>query len=182
MIKLIATGIWVCVVTLVAVYFSIQMATAPVDTGKKEEKIELEAAKGELNTIPVFENGEVIGYFLVKLSYEVDKAKAEHAVTPVPVMITDELYTSLVGDKIINLTSTKDFNLEEFKKHITEVINKRAHDELVHNINVEQLDYISKVDLAGRQGPKPVANENGKPFVEPKAEIPGAIDPRPAKH
>jgi hypothetical protein len=29
MIKLVLTGVWVCVVTLAAVYFSVQMATAP---------------------------------------------------------------------------------------------------------------------------------------------------------
>ena len=182
MIKLIVTGIWVCIVTLGAVYFSIQMATAPAKSEKKEEKVELEAVKGDLNSIPVFQDGAVVGYFLVKFSYEADKALAEKLITPAPVMITDELYSSLVGDKIINLSSTKDFNLEEFKKHITEVINKRAGSELVHNLNVEQLDYISKADLADHQGPKAIENENGKPFVEHKAEIPGAIDPRPPKH
>lgn len=182
MVKLIITGIWVCVVTLAAVYFSIQMATAPAETAKKEEKIELEAVKGELNSIPVFKDGAVVGYFLLKFSYEADKAKAEHVTTPIPVMITDELYTSLVGDKIINLADTKDFDLNAFKKHIQETINKRAGSELIQNVVVEQLDYISKADLAGHQGPQPVANENGKPFVEHKAEIPGAVDPRPTKH
>ncbi|MEN9894175.1 MAG: hypothetical protein RIR97_27 [Pseudomonadota bacterium] len=182
MIKLVGTGIWVCIVTLAAVYASISMANAPPKAEKADEKLELEAVKGDLNSIPVFRDGAVIGYFLVKLSYEADKAKLEKAVTPVPVMITDELFTSLVGDKIIDIANTKDFKLDAFKAHIAEVINKRAGEELVHNVNVEQLDYISKDDLANRQGPVPIADENGKPLVEHKAEIPGEKEARPAKH
>jgi hypothetical protein len=182
MIKLVGTGIWVCIVTLAAVYASISMANAPPKAEKADEKLVLEAVKGDVNSIPVFKDGAVTGYFLVKLSYEADKAMLEKAVTPVPVMITDELFTSLVGDRMIDLSSTKDFKLDEFKKHITEIINKRAGVELIHNVNVEQLDYISKDDLANHQGPEPVAGENGKPLVAHKAEIPGEKDARPAKH
>jgi hypothetical protein len=170
--KLIITGIWVCIVTLASVYFSIQMASKPVETAPVEDKPELETINGEMVSFPILEDGRVRGYFLTRLTYEVDKAKV--AVSPVPLadVLTDVLYTELVGNKIINLTDNREFNLDEFRKTIVETVNKKMGEGTVANVLVQQLDYLTKEDITGEQDPRPVADKNGKPYVVYKPEPP----------
>lgn len=42
MLKLLLTGVWVCAVTLGAVYFSVQMATAPAPDEAGAKKADLQ--------------------------------------------------------------------------------------------------------------------------------------------
>jgi hypothetical protein len=78
MIKLLATGVWICAVALASVYFSVQL------TNKKEPVQEdpamfggLETVRGEVTSIPVISSGAVQGYFLTRLSYTIDPAKIQ---------------------------------------------------------------------------------------------------------
>jgi hypothetical protein len=64
MFKLVASGVWVVAVALVAVYFSVQSSLAPkVDTEAAARQANEETIRGELTSLPVFENGDVKGYF-----------------------------------------------------------------------------------------------------------------------
>ena len=75
MLKLLLTGVWVCAVTLGAVYFSVQLATAPAPGEAGAKKANLQLVKGESITIPVINDGGVNGYFLSRISLRVDKTK-----------------------------------------------------------------------------------------------------------
>jgi hypothetical protein len=170
--KLIITGIWVCIVTLASVYFSIQMASKPVETTPVEDKPELETINGEMVSFPILDDGRVRGYFLTRLTYEVDKAKVAASPVPLADVITDVLYTELVGNKAINLTDNRDFNLDEFRKTIIETVNKKMGEGLVVSVLVQQLDYLTKQDITGEEDPHPVTDNNGKPYVVYKPEPP----------
>ena len=56
MVKLVLTGVWVCLVTLAAVYFSVQMATAPVTDPNAAKTPAQEFVMGEPINIPVISN------------------------------------------------------------------------------------------------------------------------------
>ena len=65
MLKLIATGLWVCIVTLAAVWFSISQATKPPESADAAKaKVDTEVVKVETISIPVISKGGVKGYFL----------------------------------------------------------------------------------------------------------------------
>ncbi|MDZ7927809.1 MAG: hypothetical protein U5L46_12330 [Agrobacterium sp.] len=49
MLKLLLTGVRLCAVTLGAVYFSVQMATAPSSGDEAAKKASLQLVKGESN-------------------------------------------------------------------------------------------------------------------------------------
>ena len=148
MIKMLATGVWICVVALGSVYFSVQSAT-------KKEVVEpvpemfggLETIRGEVISVPVISSGAVQGYFLTRLSYTVDPLKIEKLSIPVGELITDSLYSSLVGEPIIDFPDMERFDLEAFKTQIRESLNQRVGEELFHEVIVEQIDYLSKEDI-----------------------------------
>ena len=127
MLKLLLTGVWVCAVTLGAVYFSVQMATAPGDEAG-EKKTNLQLVKGESITIPVINDGGVNGYFLSRISLRVDKDKMAKIELPATQLITDDLFTLLAGSSMVNIANISTFDPEAFKQRIREGLNKRLDD------------------------------------------------------
>jgi hypothetical protein len=155
MIKVLGTGIWIAIVALVAVYFSVQMAMAPkVDEELVARRATEETVKLELTSLPVVKNGKVEGYFLTRLSFVVNKVKMAEIHIPIDVLVTDELFTSLVGDHMIDISSHQDFDVEAFRNRIKEALNKRLGDEVVYDVLVQQIDYLSKDDLRSNVGQK----------------------------
>ncbi|MBP1853147.1 hypothetical protein [Rhizobium halophytocola] len=148
MIKLLIAGIWVCVVTLGAVYFSVDMATAPEKPADDANRPALELVRGETLTIPVFSSDGVKGYFLGRISFQMDKAKMAGQDLPMKELMTDELFTLLVGNKMVDLSNTSAFDLQGFRDHLKTDLNARLGQPLIQEVLVEQLDYLSKEDIA----------------------------------
>lgn len=148
MLKLIITGIWVAAVTLGSVYFSIQMSKAP-DPGAEEaaKKAVQELVRGETITYPVIAQGRVEGYFLARVSFVTDKTRLSEIKLPIPEMLTDELYTELVGDKVIRVGDNRNFDLKAFKARVKEALNYKLGAEVILGVVVEQIDYLTKEEL-----------------------------------
>lgn len=148
MLKLIITGIWVAAVTLGSVYFSIQMSMPPDPNAEEAAKKAVqELVRGEVVTYPVIAQGRVEGYFLARTSFIADKSKLGDITLPIPEMLTDEMYTELVGDKVIRVTDNRNFDLKAFKGRVKEALNHKLGAEVVLDVVVEQIDYITKEEL-----------------------------------
>ncbi|MFB9950196.1 hypothetical protein ACFFP0_15140 [Rhizobium puerariae] len=167
MVKLLLTGLWVCIVTLGAVYFSVQMSAAPAPVDEEAKKKELlELVRGESITIPVISDGAITGYFLSRVSFMMDKAKIKDVKLPMAELTTDELFTLLIGNRMVDLAKPGAFDLEKFRSSIRDGLNRKLGDGLVAEVLVEQLDYLSKEDIRnnasrGNKNPNP-----GKKIVE----------------
>lgn len=148
MLKLIITGIWVAAVTLGSVYFSIQMSKAP-DPALEEanKKASQTLVRGEVVTYPVIAQGRVEGYFLARTSFVADKTKLADITLPVPEMLTDEMYTELVGDKVIRVGDNRNFDLKAFKDRVKQALNQKLGAEVVLDVVVEQIDYVTKEEI-----------------------------------
>ncbi len=181
MLKLVISGVWVAIVALIATYFSVQMALAPkVDEAAAARKAAEETVRGELTSLPVIEDGAVKGYFLTRLSYVVDKVKVAAIHVPLEVMITDELYTSLVGDKMIDLEHRSSFDVAAFREMIKEAVNKRLGQEVVFDVLIEQIDYLSKEDLRASMAQKKGTIQSGESIVKGEAPKDGTAAEKPA--
>ncbi len=171
MFKVVAAGIWVCIVALGAVYFSVQMGTQPPVDEAAAKKAALEVVKGESITVPLLKNGEVNGYFIGRISFMMDKEKLKDGEPPITEYMTDELFSLLVGNQMIDIADPKAFKLDEFKKMVKEDLNKRMGGEIIADVLVEQLDYLSKDDIRiGQSGGKA---KPPQPMVTPE-KLPGA--------
>lgn len=148
MIKLLITGVWICGVALASVYFSVQIAN------RKEDEVPipamfggLESVRGPVTSIPVIADGAVRGYFITRLSYTIDGNKAELMTVPVQDLVTDVLYSALVGDQLIDYPHMKRFDLDGFKAYIRDALNDRLGDKVFYDVIVEQIDFLSKSDI-----------------------------------
>jgi len=171
MIKLIGTGVWIVVITLASVFFSMKLASAPkVDTAAADREAALEFVSGYVTTVPVIGEGGVSGYLLTKLAYKANKDLAAKQVVPLPQMITDELYTLLVGKKMIDVASAGSFDLDAFRATVKDGLNKRFGAEVIDEVFVEQIDYITTAAVQDPAPKRGVTIAKGKVPVEKPAE------------
>lgn len=155
MIKLVLTGVWVCAVTLASVYFSVNMATAPAPAASDSKQSALELVKGESITVPVIGNGAVNGYFLGRVSFMMHKDLIQGLDLPLTEMTTDELFSLLVGNKMVDVSNIKAFDPAVFREEIKKGMNERLGGDYVAEVMLEQLDYLSKEDVKESSGGKP---------------------------
>lgn len=169
MLKLVLIGAWVAVVALGSVYASIEMSK-PVDPAAEaaKKKAVEELVRGEMVTFPVITDGSVEGYFITKTSYIVDKTKMAEVTLPVPALLTDELYSALVGDKVIRVKENQGFDLKAFRERIKTALNKRLGNDVVIDVIVEQVDYLSKDDIRRSQEQKTSLKNGGEKIVSEK--------------
>lgn len=92
------------------------------------------------------------GYFLSRISLRVDKTKMAKIELPATQLMTDELFTLLAGSSMVNIANISTFDPEAFKQRIREGLNKRLDDEVVEDVLIEQLDYLSKADIREQNG------------------------------
>jgi hypothetical protein len=170
MLKLLLTGLWVCIVTLGAVYAAVQMSAPPAPVDEEAARKEaLQLVRGESLTIPVISDGMITGYFLGRFSFMMDKEKVKGVELPLTELTTDEMFTLLVGDKMVDLGNPGAFELETFRTKIKENLNGRLGEGLVTEVLVEQLDFLSKEDIRTN-----IAREGKRP-VQPTKIIEGAV-------
>jgi hypothetical protein len=188
MIKLLLTGVWVAGLTLGSVYVSMRHASAPIESSEEQARLAVqEYVPGEMITVPVLRNGGVQGYFLTKLSFAADKTKVKTLPVPLKETVTNALFDILVGRQLINVEDTSTFDLANFKTVVKDGLNKQMDGEVIFEVLVEQLEYLSKEDVArvanqdNRRQPKPVAivDKNGATAHD---AIPGAGEAAAAGH
>jgi len=95
----------------------------------------------------VIRDGAVQGYFLTRLSYTVEAEKVKKLTIPVPDLVTDALYSALVGDAVIDISGESSFDLEAFKSQVKDTLNGRLGEVVFHDVVVEQIDYLSKEEI-----------------------------------
>lgn len=179
MIKLLITGVWICGVALASVYFSVQ-------TANKKEQVEpdpamfggLETVRGEIISIPVISEGAVQGYFLTRLSYTINPEKVKRLTIPMPDLVTDALYTALVGEQVIDFSGKGKFDLEAFKSQVKDTLNGRLGEIVFHDVIVEQIDFLSKADIRSNMRRGNFTMKKGEPVGESDdGELPEAPAP-----
>jgi hypothetical protein len=111
--------------------------------------------KGETITVPIIGNGAITGYFLGRVSFMMNKDMLKGVTLPLSEMTTDELFSLLVGNKMVDIAHIKSFDPNAFREEIKKGMNERLGGEYVAEVMLEQLDYLPKEDVKENSGNKP---------------------------
>jgi flagellar basal body-associated protein FliL len=144
MLKVLLIGFWVCLVSIGGVYLSVRMSQSSAEAAAAPAPVVSTIVRGNPLSMPVIHNGAVEGYFLGRISLSVDAEKSKKVTLPMDVLLTDELFTLLMGNPMIDLKNTGAFDPEQFRTKIKDGINGKVGDAVVMNVMIEQLDYMSK--------------------------------------
>jgi hypothetical protein len=149
MIKFIAAALWLCAVTAGTIFFSFSASVPKSETGESEPAYfgGLDYVKADMISVPHIYDGEVQGYFLARLVYTAEPDKMKKLTIPMQNLLLDSVYGYIYGSFPVDVTKPDSFNLESLKTGIRDSINERAGGTLIHEILVEQVDYIPKSEI-----------------------------------
>lgn len=171
MIRLVATAVWVCLVTLGSVYASIEFAKTSEDEAETPADFlgGLDYVRGDVVSVPVISQGEVKGYFLARLVFTAEPEKLKQLSIEPQMLITDALYTHLVGNDAIDFSTMEEFDLQAFRNGVRDALNTRIGEKVFHDIIIEQVDYLSKDEVRANRNSAPPP-----PPAETASETPAA--------
>lgn len=176
MIKFIAAAIWICAVTIGAVFYSFQTASARIDAPAPPPLLGgLDYIKTEIVSVPVLYEGHINGYFLTRLVYTVEPEKAAMLSVPAEALIVDQVYSYIYGNPELDFINHETLDLDAFRAGIRSKINEKVGEELVHEVLIEQVDFLSKDEIRDntirrRMQAGSTAREMAKGFKERPAQ------------
>lgn len=148
MIKFIVAGLWLCAATIGAVIYSFQTAGEKAAVEPPPAMLGgLDYVKTDVLSVPVLKNGGVTGYFLTRLVYTVEPEKLAKLSVPPDVLFSDELYSFLFSNPVIDFTDQANLDVDALRNGIRERINKRVGEELIRDVMIDQIDFLSKDEI-----------------------------------
>lgn len=148
MIKIIAIAVWVCAATLGAVFYSFQ-AAGESGVGEKPKPMlgGLDYVKTDVISVPLIRDSKIGGYFLAKLVYTVEPEQIKKLSIPAEALITDQVYSYLYANPQIDFTKKATIDLDAFRAAIRDTVNTRVGANLVHEVLVDQVNFLSKDEI-----------------------------------
>ncbi len=148
-LKAVGLGVWASLVTLGATYAAATWNTgATVEIVRSEQKLEgLEYRRPGAITVPMISDGKLRGYVVAKVVFTAD-ARELHAfpVDPQP-FVLDEAFRRIYTDGRVEFDHMSKYNLDEITGGIKAAVNKRLGADIVHDVLIDELNYVDKESL-----------------------------------
>ncbi|PWJ83709.1 hypothetical protein C7441_108101 [Pseudaminobacter salicylatoxidans] len=155
LIKFIGAAVWICIVTLGAVFYSFQTSSAKLEDGALPPLLGgLDYVKTNIITVPVFNEANVEGYFLARLVYTADPSELKKLTVPAESLITDQVYSYLYANPQIDFANRAKFDLDAFRNGIRDSINARVEQKLIHEVIIDQIDFLTRDETRGKSIPR----------------------------
>jgi flagellar basal body-associated protein FliL len=150
MIKLIATGVWICLVTVAASYAAIFWHSQTTPEAEAEKFFGgLQSVKTNLISVPVIAGGGVQGYVLAQFTFTM-KAQLLRAMSVKPdVYLLDAAFRAIYEADAAQLRGAKKQDLEALTKSIKSQVNNRFGQPFVDDVLIEKYTFLSKDEVRG---------------------------------
>ena len=152
MIKLVAVGLWVCVVTLAASYGTLQWlmhSAAPHEP--EEQQHNIEEVRTKAINVPIIADGSIQGYVVAQFVFTIDsKLLGQLAVKP-DVFLLDEAFKTIYAGDSVNFRQMKKQDLPALAKQLAGNVNKRLGAAMIQDVLIDQLNYVTKEEVRGGQ-------------------------------
>ncbi len=148
MLKFVLAALWISVATVAAVFFSFQMSQARNGEGQASPFFGgLDYVRTRVLSVPVLSEGRVGGYFLARLVYTVDPSRKNALSLPLETLLMDEVYSYLFGNPQIDFSTIEQIDLDDLREGIRVSLNERVGETLIHDVLIEQVDYLAKSEI-----------------------------------
>lgn len=147
MFRFAAAALWICAVTVGAVFYSFQTSAERDGEPPRPLLGGLDYVSTDMISVPLIKESAIQGYFLTKLVYTADPAELAKLSVPAPALITDEVYSFLYANPQIDFSQQKTIDLDNFRKSVRDAINARVGSNLINEVLIDQLSYLSQEDI-----------------------------------
>ncbi len=158
MIRLIATGVWICLVTIASSY------TASVLYGPSTAEAEADKFFGGLESVttsqmsvPVIADGSVQGYVLAQFSFTIKADLLRRMSVKPDIFLLDAAFRSIYGGDASTLRNAEKQDLQALTAKIKDQVNVRFDEPFVDEVLVEKYTFLAKDEV--RDGAKLIKSE-----------------------
>jgi len=174
MIKFVIAAVWICAVTVGSIFFAF---SAPKSTGGEEPKAApyfggLDYVKTDVLSVPLIKQNSVQGYFLARFVYTVDPGRMGAMSVPLENILIDQAFSYIYDSPLVDFTRTDRLDLDAFRNELRDSINARVGEKLIHEVLIEQVDYLSKQEI----------RDNSARRRSGQSAVSHAPEPKPAGH
>lgn len=152
MTKVILLGVWLCIVTLGAAYgvMSWQKQKMAAETAHADGvPAALEQLQTKMLNVPIIRDGAVQGYVLAQFVFTVESNKLKELSTKPDLVVVDEAFKLIYTGEAIDFRHLRRNDIGALSKLIQDNVNKRYGEKLVHEVLVQELNYLPKDQLRG---------------------------------
>lgn len=147
MLKLVATGMWIILVTAGATFASVYLNAAAREGEGTRPDAGMEELTSEMTSIPVMRNGDITGYLILQLSFAADRSTMEETeLDPLPFM-KDAAFRVIITSSDIDFRRLKKADLDRLTADIAGEANTRIGAELVRSVLFQQFNFVRKEDI-----------------------------------
>lgn len=148
MLKLVAIGVWLILVTAGATFGAVYLANTPEEEpAAAEPDLGVEELKSEMTSVPVMRNGDIAGYLILQLSFAADRRLLEQRkLDPLP-FLQDAAFRVVFASADVDFGRMRRKDIDELTTAIAREANARIGAEIVRNVLVQQLNYVKKEDI-----------------------------------
>lgn len=148
MIKFVFAAVWIAAAALGSVYYSFNQAKEHSGTPSEPSLFGgLDYVKTGIVSVPLFSNGRVYGYFLARLVFTVQPDNLKALSLPIEALLVDQVYDYLYANPDIDYHDKETVDLKRIKEGIRDSVNARVGRPLIHDVLIEQVDFLSKTDI-----------------------------------
>ena len=151
MIKVVLLGAWLCAVTLGATYGALswkaKSGTETVQT--PSGPVVLEQKQTKVLNIPVIKDGALQGYVLAQFVFTVETEKLKELSTQPDIVVVDEAFKLIYTGEAIDFRTMRKNDIKALSKLILNNVNKRLGEAIVHEVLVQEFNYLPKDQLRG---------------------------------
>jgi flagellar basal body-associated protein FliL len=148
MIKLIASCVWICLLTSAAAYAAIFLsgyhAAAPPPKEQSSSPA-MEFKKLPAISIPMIADGAVQGYVVAELGYTYD----QNVKAPIPpdAYLLDETFRKVYSDTTLDFRHLEKYDVNAMTRDLARRVNQRLHAAVVKDVLVQALNFVPKSDI-----------------------------------
>jgi len=150
-IKFIVAAIWICGVTIGSMIYAFSGAQKDGAAGEEAAATYfggLDYVKTDVLSVPIVRDAAVQGYFIARFVYTAEQKRLAAMTVPAESMLIDEAFTYLYSNPIFNFSGDgSPVDIEAFRVGLRDAMNKRLGEDLIKEVLIEQVDYLSKQEI-----------------------------------
>ncbi len=147
MIRMVLTGLWMCVVVAVASHVVLDYRARAAGVQPEDKFYGLTYKKTKVLTVPILSNGAIDGFVVAQFVFTADAQALREAPLPPESFILDEAYQAIFANQEINFRRLRSFDMQAFLGGIAKRANARLGRELVREIMVEEFNFVDKTQV-----------------------------------
>jgi hypothetical protein len=145
--KVFFVGLWIAAVTLVSTCAAAYMAMGHKSTGTEQASaVSLQLQKTRVLNVPIIAGGVVQGFIVAQFSFTIDPNALKQLSVPPEVFLLDEAFRTIYTDDKLDFKHLEKYDVNKLTSHLAEETNKRLGTNLIKEVLIQDLTFISKID------------------------------------